>query len=191
MRKEKFTTFLKAIYDYYDRMHPKKVQADLWFSHVEKIPDEALDSILKELCTADSTPKNLPKAMWGAYADWKRANSFMESRCECHEGFWELCAYLPGNKSWAVYSIPCGRCQKTIGPRCRFDLLDKDWLQREPSRLQAEPPEWGLILPDEDSTRVFKDRIKEHLAGITPRFDMSLSERSEMEREPDEEPIPF
>lgn len=189
MVRQEFQGFLKTLYDYFDRQPPRVTQIDVWLEAVANIPGEALPTILKELYQGDNIPRNLPKAMWAIYVEWKRGTNFIEDACECHHGYWDLCFYLPDESQWAVYSIYCGRCHKTTGPHSRFELLDKKYLLPEPTRLQAEPPEWGFIAPDGPSLAFFQERVRVHLAEIVPKFDYSPSARDLSD--PECEGLPF
>lgn len=179
MVRSEFEVFLKNLYDYFDRKQaPKVSQIGLWFSRVEKIVSEAMERIYQDLCQEDGLPKNLPKAMWGSYAEWQRDHPGESGPCECHNGIWEVCFYLEEPKQWAIYLIPCGRCSNTAWPRTRLDLLEHHlYRDREPKRFQNEPPEWGFIIPDIPSLKVFQDRISAYLATKTPKFDYEPSMR--------------
>lgn len=179
MVRSEFESFLKNLYDYFDRKQaPKVTQINLWFERVEKIASHALGRIYQDLCQEDGPPKNLPKAMWGSYAEWQRDHPGEEGPCECHDGFWEVCFYLEDEQQWAIYIIPCGRCSKTHGlPRNRLDLLEHShYRSREPKRFQKEPPEWGFIIPDIPSLKFFQDRTRAYLATKTPVFDYDFTE---------------
>lgn len=178
-----FEMFLKRLYDYFDKKQaPKLTQIKLWFERVEKISGEAVEQIYQDLTQEDGPPKNLPKAMWGSYAEWQRDHPGEEGPCECHGGIWEVCFYVEHMQEWAIYLIPCGRCTKTAWPRTRLDLLEhRIYRDMEPKRFQKEPPEWGLIIPDKPSLKVFQDRVRAYLATKMPAFDFAPSDRDRSE----------
>lgn len=171
-----FQGFLRNLFDYFDKKAPKVTQINLWFESVQRIDSEALQRIYDDLRQDEALPRNLPKAMWASYGEWMRDHPGEDGPCECHEGFWEVCFYLEESKQWAIYLIPCGRCTKTSWPRTRLDLLEHRFYDREPNRIQDEPPEWGLIIPDKPSMAVFQKRIRDFLATKTPVFDFDGTE---------------
>lgn len=168
MTLEELKGFLKNLYDYFDKPRPKLSQAELWLPDVEKIPSAAIPFVLSQMKQNERPAVNLPRAMWGAYGEWKRSQNISTETCECHQGFWEVAFYLPADKTWSIYTISCGNC-RSRGPREKFALLDRSYYEREPNRYMDYPPDWSLIYPDQPSLEFIKVKIQAHLATKKPK----------------------
>lgn len=184
MVKADFARWLKQALTYFERKEPSDATVNLWYEKVKDIPGASLPHIYQEITAQEAFPRNLPGFMKFKAMEWLAANPETSSKCECHRGVWEVAFWRPELGEWAIFSIPCGPCNGTEGPRQRFDLLNDKFYDREPDRYMETPPPWALIYPDKDSIRKKCQEIRAYLKH-------RQQERGRMNNLEVEEALPF
>jgi hypothetical protein len=165
MEKAAFTRWLNQALTHFERKEPSDATVDLWFQAVKDIPAKALPWLYQELISLEAFPRNLPGFMRAKIKEWLAANPQGQAKgnCECHKGVWEVAFWRQDLGEWAIFTVLCGPCNGTNGPRKRFDLLNPKLFEREPDRYMETPPSWALVYPDKDSLREKSRGIRAHL----------------------------